>query len=137
MGIARRKAGTVVRCPTCSGQVVVPAAEASTAQGGSSASQNPAPVLFERQDFDQLFGPATTSEPRKEAEPMVPKKSSRPLAPDVSLDVDLLPAPPVPRKRPPGIHLSPLLATLIGVVFLILLALAFFLGYFFGSGGGA
>src|SRR5204862_5290906 len=24
MGISRRKAGTVVRCPTCSGQVVVP-----------------------------------------------------------------------------------------------------------------
>ena len=25
LGIARRKAGTVVRCPTCSGQVIVPA----------------------------------------------------------------------------------------------------------------
>src|SRR2546421_3288305 len=37
MGIARRKAGTVVRCPTCSGQVVVPdpgtAAEAGPATG--------------------------------------------------------------------------------------------------------
>ena len=88
MGIARRKAGTVVRCPTCSGQVVVPATEASTAQADSSAPQEPAPVLFERHDFDQLFGPAT-SEPRKEKDPAAPKRIPAPPAPNVAVDVDL------------------------------------------------
>src|SRR2546421_9046611 len=52
MGIARRKAGTVVRCPTCSGQVVVPdpgtAAEAGPATG---AGKPP----FGGRDFHQLF----------------------------------------------------------------------------------
>src|SRR5436309_12539032 len=52
MGIARRKAGTVVRCPTCSGQVVVPdpGTAAETGAGSGQANQ-----LFEGSDFDQLF----------------------------------------------------------------------------------
>jgi phage FluMu protein Com len=137
MGIARRKAGTVVRCPTCSGQVVVPAAEASTAQVDSSDPHKPAPVLFERQDFDQLFGPAT-SEPRKEKQPAAPKRAPAPVAPDVqalALDVELRPA-PVPRSaRPPGIFLTPLVAILGGVFVVILVAVAFLLGYFVGGGG--
>lgn len=57
MGIARRKSGTVVRCPTCSGQVVVPDPDVP-AQG--APVEKPAPGaprqgLFERSDFDQVF----------------------------------------------------------------------------------
>jgi hypothetical protein len=134
MGIARRKAGTVVRCPTCSGQVVVPTAEASTAQGDSSAPQHPAPVLFERHDFDQLFGP-TTGEPRREEFP-----DGHQVAPaqDLALDVEVLPAAPLPappRTRPAGFYLSPLVATLLGVFFLLLVAVAFVAGYLVGGNG--
>jgi hypothetical protein len=69
MGIARRKAGTVVRCPTCSGQVVVPSPEneASAPSGpgpgpvksGSSpaAPAKPGADLFEESDFDELLRP--------------------------------------------------------------------------------
>ena len=61
MGIARRKAGTVVRCPTCSGQVVVPdpgaAAEAEPGPG-------PANQLFEGSDFDLIFNPAAPQAPQ-------------------------------------------------------------------------
>jgi hypothetical protein len=143
MGIARRKAGTVVRCPTCSGQVVVPAAEASTAQGDSSAPHQPAPVLFERQDFDQLFGPGT-GEPRKENPSAAAKRmpeSDAPDAPPAPVDLNALtdssplPAAPLP-GRTSGIYLSPIVAVLLGVLVLILVALAFVSGYLVGSNGG-
>jgi hypothetical protein len=140
MGIARRKAGTVVRCPTCSGEVVVPTAEASTSQGDSSAPQKPAPVLFEHQDFDQLFGP-TTGEPRREKPASTPRKvpvsdgspvEAAPLDLEMLTDprepAELLPAPP-----PAGILLSPLVGVLLGVFVLILVALAFVAGYLVGG----
>src|SRR5947209_9044122 len=55
MGISRRKAGTVVRCPSCSGQVVVP----NPASEPTEKPQAPAqPELFERSNFDELFDDA-------------------------------------------------------------------------------
>jgi hypothetical protein len=136
MGIARRKAGTVVRCPTCSGQVVVPAAEANTAQVDSSDPHKPAPVLFERQDFDQLFGPAT-GEPRQEKAPSAPKRAPAPDAPNLqalALDVEVRPVPAPRITQPPGILLTPLVATLGGVFMLVLLAVVFLLGYWAAGG---
>ena len=38
MGIARRKAGTVVRCPTCGGQVVVPSPQEPASQALQQAA---------------------------------------------------------------------------------------------------
>src|SRR5262245_60470883 len=59
MGIARRKAGTVVNCPTCNGQVVVP-----TPPPQVPPPELPPPVpekpnspkhnVFDRQDFDPV-----------------------------------------------------------------------------------
>jgi DNA-directed RNA polymerase subunit RPC12/RpoP len=51
LGISRRKAGTVVRCPTCAGQVVVPAAAADE----KDDDQPERPLVFERDNFDQLL----------------------------------------------------------------------------------
>ena len=71
MGIARRKAGTVVRCPTCAGQVVVPSPE-NEAPAPPASPPGPAPPksgsppaapakpgadLFEVSDFDELLRP--------------------------------------------------------------------------------
>jgi hypothetical protein len=53
LGIARRKAGQVVRCPTCAGQVVVPNPEGEEAVDPPP----PPPPLFERNDFSELFHP--------------------------------------------------------------------------------
>jgi DNA-directed RNA polymerase subunit RPC12/RpoP len=61
MGISRRKAGTVVRCPSCSGQVVVPnpAAEPTEKpQEAPSPKASPQPHLFERSNFEELFDDA-------------------------------------------------------------------------------
>jgi hypothetical protein len=126
MGIARRKAGTVVTCPTCSGQVVVPAPEPSTAQAGSSDPDKPA--LFEHQDFDQIFGQGA-NEPRKVMASAAPVESVVPASPVSSAELDALPKP----VRLPGIYLAPLTATLCIIFFLILLAIAFLGGYFLGT----
>jgi len=60
MGIARRKAGNVVRCPTCAGQVMcaTPGAEVSN-QG--SGPQPAAGGLFEQSDIERDLLNATAS----------------------------------------------------------------------------
>ncbi|MBI3410519.1 MAG: hypothetical protein HY040_19440 [Planctomycetes bacterium] len=153
MGIARRKAGTVVHCPKCKGQVVVPSPEdapssennplafgsanLAAAHGGAAPE---AGVVFERSDFENLFQPVpqnpqmphpTTLPPGgalPAAAPPVPAQST----PGVEFD-RILAAPP---KR--GILLTPGILALVGVSVVILMGLAFILGMLFGrSGGGA
>jgi len=80
LGIAKRKAGTVVRCTNCDGQIIVPDPEeqapvaASSGTQGQSLVENQStgPRLFERSDIDDLLRPFqqsneftgfTTSEP--------------------------------------------------------------------------
>src|SRR5437763_16230306 len=70
MGIARRKAGTVVSRPKCAGQVVVPTpppgeddgpdpreAVANQSEGGKEA-------LFEQSDFEKVFGNSPAAGPQ-------------------------------------------------------------------------
>lgn len=58
LGISRRKAGTVIRCPTCTGQVVVPHAPADEQEDDRPGKQ----LVFERDNFDQLLN-ANESDP--------------------------------------------------------------------------
>jgi hypothetical protein len=92
MGIARRKAGTVVSCPTCQGQVVVPTPEPALQPvpmpppAPGAEQRQPGSNVFERQDFDEnLFNPhpATVPQPLPPAGPqpaMVPPVQPNPLA---------------------------------------------------------
>jgi hypothetical protein len=97
LGIAHRKAGTVVRCPTCAGQVVVPDPNAEGTEHNASNEPPQAP-LFERSDFDELFNPGE----KKAKLPEKPEKlmTAAPL-PDVpsSADMPSLPAVPATRTR--------------------------------------
>jgi DNA-directed RNA polymerase subunit RPC12/RpoP len=56
MGIARRKAGTVVTCPACKGQIIVPpnvsAEPAAAPRSPPDPVQMPKMNVFEGQDFD-------------------------------------------------------------------------------------
>ena len=71
LGIARRKAGTVVRCTSCNGQIIVPEPEAAQQAASSSGSreqsrQQPVPIgpsLFERGDIDELLRLGPPAEP--------------------------------------------------------------------------
>jgi hypothetical protein len=160
LGIARRKAGTVVRCPTCAGQVVVPAADA----GAEPDPDEPRPAgdqpVFERSDFDELFNnpkPATEAaeptagapSPRKQAGGGTGTAAPPAEAPvhdeawgthaDPDVEVEPLGIPPQggpsgfqPPYRPSGIVLSPTKATILTVVIVVGLAVAFAAGLLVG-----
>jgi len=137
MGIARRKAGTVVRCPTCSGQVVVPNPDVAAPEQGQQQPNQ----LFERSDFDDLFEPAV---PKERTGATV--GASPPEAPAVGWGTQAEansgvarlepgPAPPLlsPPPATPGIVVSPSLLTLLTVVGILLLAVVFGAGILVGK----
>jgi hypothetical protein len=140
MGIARRKAGTEVQCPTCRHNVVVPKEEEVPAasapkpramlKAGDPVSGTGAAPLFERSDFDEVLrGPEA---PPRIARPS-PKNGStagRALeeAPHVHAPSSLL-----QNTIPPnGIFLSSNRATILAVAGIILLAVAFGAGLLVG-----
>src|SRR5436305_5070064 len=99
LGISRRKAGTIVRCTTCEGQLIVPDPVAVTTEPASSKERPPAqPPLteaaggapargspggfFERNDIDALLEPyqhaskssAAVADPPKPSAPPAPSR---------------------------------------------------------------
>jgi hypothetical protein len=128
--------GAVVRCPTCAGQVQVPAK--STEAEGLAGEADIAQPVFERNDFEDLFNApgaaapsgaftsATTAASSPEgswgthAEPAFDVERLHP--PTLVSAADPPPREPTPRE---GIVLSPKLATALTVAAIVLLALAF------------
>jgi hypothetical protein len=153
LGIARRKAGTVVRCPTCAGQVVVPSTD-----GGEDPKAGTERPLFERSDFDELFNnPVPAAEDPSDARtagreaaqgtgsasgtaaPPAPAHGEAwgtHADPDVAVEPTDVPRGGVPAFQPqpraPGIVLSPAKATILTVVVVIGLAVAFAAGLLVG-----
>jgi hypothetical protein len=136
LGIARRKAGSIVRCPTCAGQVIVPSVESVPVEQPAGAMQ----PVFERSDFDELLGTATTGGPASavEASPQAPM----PVAPagawgthsEPAFDMSKLdPSASMRHAAPPGIVLSPTKATVIAVAVIILFGIAFGAGVVVGK----
>jgi phage FluMu protein Com len=113
LGIARRKAGTAVQCPTCHAQVAVPFQDQPEAPPPPAAP----PALFERDDFDAYLCP-----------PLSEGTAGCAPTPSPVLNV---PAPPAPLP-PEGIFLSPTRATVLTVVMILLVALAFGSGLLIG-----
>ena len=124
MGISKRKAGTVVRCPNCAGQVIVPNPAAE-----QPGTQQPAPALFEGSDFDKLFegttGASSASAPAAAPQPV--GVSGHMAA--AGFDVEPL---PVSTGRGPGIFLTPGQLTILSVTVILLLGLAFLVGLLIG-----
>jgi len=129
MGIARRKAGTVVRCPTCAGQVIVP---------NPPEEERPEEPLFERSDFAEVLSPAALE---KGASVSQSSGASSPPGSwkkrgDPAYNVDQLEPAPGPSAGPgaalPGFFLSHTRATVLAVVIIVLLALAFVAGLLVG-----
>ena len=124
LGIAKRKAGSVVNCPQCHQPLIVPTPEPEpekTAAALSSSTSQPPPgagKLFERDDFDDLLaGGATIRTPDEYRRRKRPKSSrtgvQSPLPPKPFPVEQSLP-PPAPPPPLPGMH--PPLATPAGVV---------------------
>jgi hypothetical protein len=85
LGIARRKAGTVVRCPTCAGHIVVPSLPSDETEQAPDKNGNSS--VFEQGDFENLLSAAG-------AEPSTGKKDSG------SSDAPVALSPPA--EPPPG-----------------------------------
>jgi hypothetical protein len=146
LGIARRKAGQVVRCPTCAGQVVVPTPEevgdAEAEAEGPEPAAGDGPPVFERSDFDQIFQVPEGPEPAALPAPTGHGTAATGPPQDFGrFDVDPQPVPslipPPPASLPdfapqPGLVLSPQKATVLTVLWIVTVAIAFGVGLVVG-----
>ncbi len=135
LGIAHRKAGTVVRCPTCAGQVVVPTTDTADA-GPQDPSGSGEPFLFEQNDFDQIFTPAApVAPPSRTANGASAAPHAVAEAPAGAWGTHAEPpfdAGRVAAPGGPGVVLSPTKATALCVAWVVTLALAFGAGLLIG-----
>jgi hypothetical protein len=137
----------VVRCPTCSGQVVVPTPgpgeEDSVPQPPEPPAAGPPPAprpdLFERSSFGEEFlsedepNVGSTAGRRAGLKPVPPPEAPRPVA----VEPERL-APPVgtfnavAAPSAPGIFLTPVKVTILAVLVVLLIGVAFFAGMLVG-----
>jgi hypothetical protein len=133
MGISRRKAGTMVHCPTCHTEVLVPQPESEDKPAPPPAqpiADAPAP-LFERSDFEAFLNNPVVEKPAVSAAPAAPLPPSPfeteiPASPSYSKPSGSL------RTTPPGLVLSPTQATWLTVAVILLVAFAFGAGLLVG-----
>ena len=130
MGIASRKAGSVVRCPKCAGEIIVPTpeGESSPVEGTEPSS---GPMVFENPQFDATFNAAATG-------PAVPPIEIAPAPAPVELPIPpvplaLEPLPPAAPVKRSGLFvpLGMLITSMIIVT--LLLILVFVLGILIGK----
>jgi hypothetical protein len=128
LGISRRKAGTIVRCTTCEGQLIVPEPDDGVTDGGSHEhAPQPQPDhptktanggtggVFDAEEFDAFLEPLNPGSPAAVASPPAPTVRPLPSAP--------APAPVV--EPAAGLTLSPLVLTIVAVVAVFALGLSF------------
>jgi hypothetical protein len=137
LGIARRKAGSTVRCTTCNGELIVPDPAASTELADDGPPPPPSPVvkemplpqdnggqLFERDDFAEVLEPFQfRSSGASLKAPVKPSPHSEPMI-----------APSNPALPPsPGLTLNHNQVTWAVVAIVIALGAVFAGGYLLGS----
>jgi hypothetical protein len=141
MGIARRKAGTVVRCPNCTGQIIVPRGDTESEEPAESRpAKTDRPAFFDAMDdIDEALAADSNRgnakpDPESAAHPIplapIFKESAEPASRGPQLDFPAgLPSPHVSR----GIFLSPARASILGGIVVVALAVAFAAGFWIGS----
>ncbi len=139
LGISRRKAGKVVQCTTCKGQLIVPdpneAATDPSPPQDDSGSGEPQPQtemaggnFFEKNDFEALFEPYR--KPRSSAVASAPAPAAQR---ERSGDGNLLVAPPAAgEESPPALVLTRARLTVVSVLLVVALGLTFGVGLVVG-----
>jgi hypothetical protein len=135
MAIARRKSGTIVRCPRCAGEVIVPPDQVP--QPSISPEHLP---LLDAEDFDREFA-EIRAVPEDLPNPVAPPPAytHRPL---LDLESIAAPAPSVPPARSdaavprsvyrPGLFFTLPVLTGIAAAILALIGGVFLFGFFLG-----
>jgi hypothetical protein len=159
MGIAKRKAGQVVTCPKCAGQVVVPAPDPAMEEEERQAG-NPAAAFEEDEEVQKLLeyveetkpAPVASAPPLRRAgampqpQPILPMSAAAPVpaqrsAPQPTVgstypaEIDVVPMtngamPPLVPAR--GVYLTSGIFTVLLVLVGLLIGLSFFLGFLLG-----
>jgi phage FluMu protein Com len=149
MGIARRKAGTVVRCPKCAGQLVVPVPESyeeDSPENSQQAGPNPpgqaqagqakaGAGVFEQSDFAKVFDHGPAAGPQMLHPPTIPNPATANPRPPANPGLPEYEAVPLgPAKSPPrGVFLTSSVLAVVSALVVILMGMAFFLGLLLGS----
>jgi hypothetical protein len=135
MSIARRKAGTVVRCPACTREIVVPPEGEDPV---AKPTPTPAAKVFERSDFDEIFEPALgkVEKGRRKQVALPPTPAPAAMPAETGYDVERIepsrqPAVNLP-PMPTGFWLTGSQATWLSIGALAALALAFVAGLLVG-----
>jgi hypothetical protein len=123
IGIARRKAGSDVSCPTCHGRLQVPGGAAAEVE---AAPERPAPP-FEQSHFEDFLRSPFGEEAARHAAARARGGRPAPAAPGV-IDVERMADEDEPAVPAAGILLSPGRLTVLVVVVILLLAGAFAAG---------
>jgi hypothetical protein len=140
LGISRRKAGTIVRCTKCEGQLIVPdpndatSEPAGTKEHPSGADLHPAtdPVggVFEQSDFDALLEPLNAGQ--RPAAVVSPEASVPPSAvKNANSQSSLVTLPDTPDLTP-ALILTRSRLTLVCVLLVLGLGLSFAAGLMVG-----
>jgi len=149
LSIATRKAGTVIKCPTCAGKVVVPGIETlASVSSGQDLAVNGSGLPEVDPSDDSTEEAQAKSEVKGEAKipsagEAVPPPGSWGTHPEPPYDVEKIhPTPPIIQAKPigarQGLYLSRrqvVIASLLALILLILVfAAGLVLGYFWKSG---
>jgi hypothetical protein len=122
IGIARRKGGTEVSCPTCHGKLTVPNGDDLPAHEG------PAAPVFEHNDFEDFLRSPFSEEAARHAA----AARGRALRPGggapLMIDVEKLPDQAEPAALATGILLTPVRLAVLAAAIVLLLAGAFAVG---------
>jgi hypothetical protein len=138
LGIARRKSGSVINCPTCGGPLVVPREAEEQGKNDAGPSEQ---RLLEECDVDVLLKPPVTAqvagssaEGQKSAvtAPSSIHGSGVTSAGELHTSNGEMAAPPLPAAKQPGFFITPGRATLAAVAIVLLLAVAFVAGFLIG-----
>jgi hypothetical protein len=161
LGIGRRKAGSVVNCPACQKQLLVPNSEPvgvtenSISVGANGdphqesandearqdtppppMSKKPmsGPQLFERSDFEILLEAKPTDKPPEKVKKKRNKDAPPPLPSPLErpLENPLDFSQQIPRKEPVGIFISANRATWLSILAIVAITLAFGAGLIIG-----
>jgi hypothetical protein len=111
MGIARRKAGTVVRCPKCAGEIIVPVPDGPA--GPEDAAEQAGENAFDVERLEFGVEPGNGSTGATASAPMEP-------APNESAPMPIIATTPSPKRLGVFVPLGMLIIS-IGIVLLLLI----------------